>query len=357
MKIMTDKIQYYIKKKRFWAGLLLVQFFLFFLLSKSAMAVQFFSRLFEQKKYVHQFLASKFPFSAGDFFYAFLGLILIFFIFNLFNKRKRSKSGLVLLMILNAFYFIYQMFWGMLYFHESLIKKLSQEKINITEAKNLSIIYLNKCIEDRKKVAENKEGVFIIEDLHSVKTDLLKNQKTLPKNLIDKESIGIIAIKPSIFRSVMSYTGILGYYNPFTSEAQYNPELPATYLPFTFAHESSHQLGYAREQEASFVGYLMARNSQNRALKYSTDFFVLKSLLRYIDTEDPNFVEDALQKFSPGMIRDLKAEKMFQESHKGFLDEIFSITNNLFLKSNQQEGSITYSHFTELMIKYERDHP
>ncbi len=356
-ELMHTKIILNIRKKRFWAGILLVQFFLFFLLSRSLMAIEFFSRLFEIKKVAHQFLASKIPFSVGDLFYIFLSLGLIYLVINLFNKRNRSKSGFQLLMILNVFYFIYQIFWGMLYFQEPLLNKLSPEEITITEAKKLSNIYLNKCIKDRKKVAENKEGVFIVKNINVIENAILENQKTLPANLIEKEYTEINAMKPSIFKFVMSYSGILGYYNPFTSEAQYNADLPSTYLPFTLAHESSHQLGYAREQEANFVGFLIGKNSKNAALKYSTDFFALKSLLRYIENEDPKFVEEILQKFSPGMKRDLKAERIFNEKHQGFLDKIFAVTNNLFLKSNQQEGSITYSYFTEMMIKYERQNP
>ena len=152
----------------------------------------------------------------------------------------------------------------------------------------------------------------------------------------------------------MSYTGILGYYNPFTAEAQYNSELPASYIPFTLAHESSHQLGYAREQEANFVGFLIGKDSFNADLRYSTNLFALKSLLRYIQSEDPKFVEKILENYSESMKRDAIAEKLFNEKHAGLLDQFFAVTNNLFLKSNQQEGSITYSYFTELLIKYER---
>ena len=89
-------------------------------------------------------------------------------------------------------------------------------------------------------------------------------------------------------------------------------------------------------------------------MRYSTNLFALKSLLRYIQSEDPNFVELILENYSESMKRDAIAEKFFNEKHAGFLDQIFAATNNLFLKSNQQEGSITYSYFTDLLIKYER---
>ena len=153
----------------------------------------------------------------------------------------------------------------------------------------------------------------------------------------------------------MSYTGILGYYNPFTAEAQYNAELPATYLPFTFAHESAHQLGYAREQEANFIAYLVGKNSGNKELNYSTSYFVLKSLLNSLAEKNPEFVAQIINEYSPAMKRDRNAEKKFVQEHKGLLDTFFGFTNDLFLKTNQQDGSVTYSYFVDLMVRYERN--
>ena len=155
----------------------------------------------------------------------------------------------------------------------------------------------------------------------------------------------------------MSYTGILGYYNPFTAEAQYNSELPATSLAFTLAHESAHQLGFAREQEANFIGYLIGKNSKNSALKYSTDLFVLKSLLAYINRNDPTFRKYIISNYSTKMKIDRQNDIDFIKTHQSFLVAVFDVTNNLFLKSNQQEGNITYSYFTEILIKYERNNP
>jgi hypothetical protein len=152
----------------------------------------------------------------------------------------------------------------------------------------------------------------------------------------------------------MSFTGILGYYNPFTAEAQYNSQLPATAIPFTSAHESSHQLGFAREQEANFIGYLVGVGSTNAELRYSTEYFTLKSLLRYIVEEDPDFVKSVQKNYSEGMKRDTAFEKSFVLKHQSWLDDFFGFTNNLFLKSNQQEGSITYSYFIDLLLNYEK---
>ncbi|HOA80965.1 MAG TPA: DUF3810 family protein, partial [Defluviitaleaceae bacterium] len=119
--------------------------------------------------------------------------------------------------------------------------------------------------------------------------------------------------------------------------------------------ESAHQLGYAREQEANFIAYLIGKNSENFDLKYSTEYFVLKSLLNSLSSENPEFVKGVLHHYSPAMKKDRIAENMFSKRHEGLLDIFFGFTNDLFLKSNQQEGSVTYSYFVDLLIRYEND--
>ena len=256
-------------------------------------------------------------------------------------------------MLLNILYFTYQIFWGMLYFQKPLLEKLPEKEINVEEVKILTLEYLERCKQTRRLVHEDGNGVFIISEITPIKDEILKNQTKLPSYLNNKRGTGIFAFKSSLFKPIMSYTGILGYYNPFTAEAQYNSALPSTYIPFTLSHESAHQLGYAREQEANFIGFLIGINSVNVNLKYSTEYFVLKSLLNSLNENEQEFVKDVLQQYSPEMKRDRIAEKLFIKKHEGLLDVFFGFTNDLFLKSNQQEGSITYSYFIDLLIRYQ----
>jgi len=343
------------KKKRFWAGILLAQFLLFYVFSKSGMTISFFEHFFEIQKTAHQIIFSWIPFSFGDILYIVLGIFLLYSIITCFKKESRNVSLLRVLIVINVFYFTYQIFWGMLYFQTPIIKKLSsQQEPTVEKAKILALKYLEKCKATRKLVKEDKNGVFIITDLKTVQQEILFQQTKLPKNISGKKTPEINSFKPSIFKNVMNFTGILGYYNPFTAESQFNSQLPNTYIPFTCAHESSHQLGFAREQEANFVGYLIGINSENMELRYSTEYFTLKSLLNFIVEEDQEFVKAVLKNYSPEMKKDRAYEKAFVLKHQGLLDDFFGFTNNLFLKSNQQEGAITYSYFIDLLLNYEK---
>lgn len=245
----------------------------------------------------------------------------------------------------------------MLYFQTPIIVKLPKTEVTLEVRKALALEYLEKSKTTRKLVKEDKNGVFVIKDLHAIQQEILNQQKTLPTFITQKKSSDINAFKPSLFGKTMSFTGILGYYNPFTAEAQFNAELPSSYLPFTLSHESSHQLGFAREQEANFIGYLIGVHSKNPELRYSTEYFTLKSLLNSIVDEDEAFVKMTLENYSAEMKRDRLNEKKFVAEHQGYLNDFFGFTNNLFLKSNQQEGSITYSYFIDLLVRYKRINP
>lgn len=339
-------------KNKFWAIILVAQFSLFYILSKTDFVVNLFSNFFEWKKNFHVLLFSKFRFSVGDIIYTLVSLYLLFTIINLIRTRKSLKLKQILIFI-NISYFIYQCFWGMLYFQTPIIKKLPKKEFTDQDLKNLTIKYLKLCKETRENVAEDNNGVFTIKDLQKTKEEILLQQQNLPSQITSKTSAGILSVKPSLYNHLMSYSGILGYYNPFTAESQYNPNLPSTQVPFTLAHEMSHQLGFAREQEASFIAYLCAKNSQNLDLKYSTQLYVLKSLLRNLAVKNEPFVRNILSQYSVKMKIDRRNEQEFFNKHEGLISDVFGFTNDLFLKSNQQDGSITYSYFITLLVLYE----
>jgi hypothetical protein len=348
-----NKLTHILEKKRFWAGILLVQFLLFFIFSRMGF-MGIFERFFEVRKGLHQSLFQNLSFSAGDVLYVLLVLYLLILVAKIARNKTRHPALLSFLVLLNVLYFTYQLHWGMLYFQKPLSAKLPEGQTSPAAIKKLAFKYLARCTETRKLVQEDRNGVFKVYALHKIQTEILANQTKIPRFLNQKKATHINSFKPSLYTGIMSYTGIMGYYNPFTAEAQYNPKLPSTYLPFTLAHESAHQLGYAREQEANFIGFLVGKNAENPDLRYSTEYFALKSLLNALAESEPEFVKGVIRKYSVQMKRDRLAEKMFVKRHSGMLDVFFGFTNDLFLKSNQQEGAITYSYFVDLLVRYEK---
>ena len=69
--------------------------------------------------------------------------------------------------------------------------------------------------------------------------------------------------------------------------------------------------------------------------------------------KDPEFVRQTKLLLSHDVKRDLEYNKVFFEKHQTWVNNLFYYTNDFFLKSNQQDGSITYSYFVELLLRYE----
>lgn len=337
---------------KFWAGLWFAQFLLFYLFSKNQNIVLLFEKFFQAKQYFHQTLFSKIPFSIGDLFYTVLFFYILITLYKIIRRNNSSKYIKQILIILNILYFVYQLCWGMMYFQKPIIDKLPQQKITITQLENLTKEFILLTNKTREKVSEDEKGIFKIKNLEILKKSTLNSEVNILKKLYPESPTLINNIKPSLFGTMMNYTGILGYYNPFSSEAQYNPHLPDTYIPFTLSHESAHQLGFAREQEASFIGFLICERSNNPELQYSAYLYTSKSLLNYLQDYDPKFVKKSKLIFSKKVQKDLENEKEFNQHHDTFLRSSFHFINDLFLKTNRQEGAVTYNYYLDLLARY-----
>ena len=145
------------RKLRFWAGVWFAQILLFYIFSKISSAVCLFESFYEWKKDFFGFVFSKLGFSAGDVLYFMLGLGLLFSLVKIFQKKSRKKYTLKLLISWNVFYFVYQCFWGMLYFQQPIISKLSEKPPTEEEIKSLAVKYLNRCLHSRNRVKEGRQ--------------------------------------------------------------------------------------------------------------------------------------------------------------------------------------------------------
>lgn len=339
---------------QFWAGLLLAQFVLFYLLGRSEVVLKLHYDFFTAQKNIHVSIFSAIPFSVGDIFYTCLSIYLIYLAYRLISHRNKKETVKKIFTTINLLYCAYQVFWGLLYFQPSISSKLRKEQISDKEMKIFAEYLLSRCKDERAMVTEDENGVFTIKDIDHIQSIIQKTEQKIPVEFYPKQKNIPISSKSSLFSGIMSYTGILGYYNPFSAEAQYNKNLPSTALPFTIGHETAHQLGFAREQEANFISYLLCNESKQNELLYSAHFYTLKCLILEIKSRDPKYTQQIINNFSEGMKRDLEAERRFYKEHQSFLHILFEKTNDWFLKANQQEGSITYSYFTQLIMRYHK---
>jgi hypothetical protein len=175
-------------------------------------------------------------------------------------------------------------------------------------------------------------------------------QKEFPFLLYEKPSI-----KPSLISVPLSYMGFGGYLNPFTNEAQVNNCLPKYNFPTTTLHEMAHQIGYASESEANFIGFLASIKSEDVYFQYSGYSFAVKHCLRNLERIKEGSSEKFLPLLNSGIIKNFEESKQFHEEYETFLEPIFKTFYDNFLKLNKQKDGLEgYNKFVGLMIGMER---
>ncbi|HEX3024116.1 MAG TPA: DUF3810 domain-containing protein, partial [Chitinophagaceae bacterium] len=215
------------------------------------------------------------PFSIGDIIYILFGfwllIKLIKFILSIFKEQFRWKYfGQSIAKLIRGIMWIYIWFnilWGLNYTRfgiEYQLKLQPQEycKEEVVALTNQLILKVNKC---RQQI---KDTTLPQPSLQQIFDEADKNYQTVSSNFhfLQHQSK---SIKSSLYSQLGNYFGFTGYYNPFTGEAQVRSDIPRILIPFIACHEMAHQIGYASESEANFVGYLTASASNDVYFRYS----------------------------------------------------------------------------------------
>jgi hypothetical protein len=301
------------------------------------------------------------PFSVGDVLY----FIAIFLILKwLWKKRKTFRTEwkanlLTALSMVSVFYLLFNLLWGINYTRVKLSEKM-QIQTEYTDADLLAFT---------KKIIEKTNEV------HSriVSNDSLKVVPIYTQGQVfEKNQNGYAALAnqypfftyetPSIKRSIislpLSYMGFAGYLNPFTNEAQVNYKLPMYNFPTTACHEMAHQIGYASESEANFIGFLASVKNDDPYFQYSGYVFALRYCLGNWEIRDEKVLNELLKTVHPGILKNFRESEEFWDSYESFLETGFHIFYDNFLKINQQEeGLESYSRFVDLLVNYYKTRP
>ena len=161
------------------------------------------------------------------------------------------------------------------------------------------------------------------------------------------------SIKSSLFGNMGNYLGYLGYYNPFSGEAQVNTTVPAFIIPYTVCHETAHQLGYGSESEANFVGYIAATHSGNTLFEYSAYFNLFAYANSQLYQVDSIAARANIQLLDTLVKKDYKTYREFLRAHQNPIEPVITKFYGLFLQANNQPlGILTYDEVVGWLIAY-----
>jgi len=158
--------------------------------------------------------------------------------------------------------------------------------------------------------------------------------------------------KPFYFSGIMSRLGLSGFYMPFTGEPNFNAAQPDFDLPYVIAHEKAHQRGFAREDEANFLAFIVCINSIDPFVRYSGYLNAINVVGAFVST-DPDYYRGLFARICDGPRNDLRARAAFWARQKGPARAIADRVNNSYLKANGVEsGTQNYSEDVALVVAY-----
>lgn len=303
-----------------------------------------------------------FDISIGDILYGSIVAWLIYkigrILFFSFNKRQTGELKLkitqniyTIFIFLCGVYIIFNLFWGINYNRRGIAWQLGLPELKYTgeELKEMNCLLILK--------------------MNAAKNELLKTNRVYPgkKELfkgvanafeqVEKKYPFLQYKNPSIKSSLWgwfgNYAGFTGYYNPFTGEAQVNTSVPKFLQAFTSCHEVAHQLGYAKEMEANFVGYLAASSSSDPLFNYSVYLDLFTYANRNLFMTDSLSAKLYRKELITPVKEDIKEWALFNKKHRSVLEPIVRWGYGIFLQSNEQpQGLLSYDEVTGFIIAY-----
>ena len=301
------------------------------------------------------------PFSVGEIIYALLIVLAIRYVFANWSKIKAAPFSFLrnIVVVLSVFYFTFNLVWGLNYYRNPIADNFAirdsvqtQEVIDLAEKLTLKTNRLQFQI-----TGDTAQMVNVPYDRNEIFDKTVNGyeylQKELPFLEYDHRSL-----KKSTFSTLISYLGIGGYLNPFTNEAQVNALTPVFRFPVVSGHEVGHQVGYSKENETNFIGYLVTMKNEDIYFQFSASAYALSHCLSAIRRADEQKFQELYKTINFGVQENYRELYDFNIKYANPLEPVFKSIFDTFLKANQQkEGVKSYSKIVELMVGYHEKNP
>ena len=129
--------------------------------------------------------------------------------------------------------------------------------------------------------------------------------------------------------------------------------MPTFIKPFVLTHEIAHQLGYAKENEANLVAFLVSRTSDNKEVVYSAYFEMYLYTISELKRRDSSVAKQFIENLHPQVKRDEVAYRKYLIQSKNPVEPYISIFYDQYLKWNRQpKGKLTYNEVVAWLIAY-----
>ena len=304
-------------------------------------------------------LTGWFPFSIGDLLYIAAAIWLFvklakyirLAVSKKLDKKAAWSAAINLVLISALIYIFFNLNWGLNYNRRGISYQLRFDKkpYSTNELAELDSLLVQRI--NLTKRAWIRSGA-----VYPDNAEMFRKTKEAYANLQKSYAwldYSRVSLKPSMFGWLGNYIGFTGYYNPFSGEAQVNTTVPKFLRPYVCCHEVAHQLGYAKENEANFVGWLAASSSNDSLFHYSTYFDLFLYANRNLYSVDSALARHYRSQLDTAAKQDLVELRKFLIEHENPVEPLIRWMYGKYLEANQQpSGELTYDEVIGDVIAY-----
>ncbi|MBX2923883.1 MAG: DUF3810 domain-containing protein [Chitinophagaceae bacterium] len=296
------------------------------------------------------------PFSIGDLLYAIVFLLLVWKMTRLVFLWKKKRINKVrsirsLLVALLGVYILFNILWGLNYNRKAIHEQMGfgrspYSKEELIAINGLLLQQVNAC---KNSLSNGSDSYPTSRELF-LKAVNIYDRAAQQYPLFTYKNV---SIKPSLFGWLGNYLGFSGYYNPFTGEAQVNTQVPSFLQPYVVCHEMAHQLGYAKENEANFAGYIVATASGDSLFMYSAYFDLFLYANRNLYRTDSVAANALLQQLTPEVKKDMELLRRYYKRYENPVEPVIRWAYGKYLEANRQPmGMLSYSEVVADLVGY-----
>ncbi len=321
-------------------------------------------------RYLSQIISSitgVFPFSVAEVLIIAVLLLITAGVIYSILKLVRSPAERLKLVIkqlsiaavaVSVVYFSFIMTWGLNYHRVSIasIANLDVRPASVEELESLCRYLIDRANGLRELVEEDRDGVMICPGGAGDILERAYKGYELASEVYPELGGKYGRPKGVMLSGIMSYQGIGGIYFPFTGEANVNVSGPHFMIPFTASHEMAHQRGFAREDEANYIGYLTSIMHPDYDFRYSGTMAALQYSMNALRRQDMDRYKRLKEEYSDGVARDFQAWYEHCKQHEGFVSRTTDRINDAYLQANaQSDGVRSYGRMVDLLLAHYRD--
>jgi hypothetical protein len=311
-------------------------------------------------------LVGRVPFSIGEWVVVAFALLvcwrLVLFVARAARRRGYLRQAWLpglfhLVVTAGVVYVTFLLAWGLNYAREpfAVLGGLDASPPRLAELRDACSDLVQEANALREGLPEDPGGVFRLED--GLAGALARAE------LGYREAGAVHAVlarrcappKPIATSRVFSYLGITGIFFPWTGEPNVNTDVPDPDIPFAVSHEMAHARGFAREDEAGYVGYLACRFHPDRDFRYSGVLSASIYALNALGGADRAAHRELADRRSTAVRRDLRALQEWSDRYSGRISRASRSVNNAYLRSQgQPEGVRSYGRMVDLLVAERR---